>query len=330
MSAQDTQASLREEAEEHPQSLEQQRAAEEAAKEAVSALDKAVQATEARVTPQLEEFMLEQRQAKLFAASGMFGLKKKTVNMAIAEAFTKIEIGKAMGFNAAQSMMGISVISDRPVIESRLLASRMQELGYDWLVDDIRDKNGVCTCIRLWLFYKTKPVMKRMVDEHGAFIPDDDGKPLMEQVSVSFGKKDADRIKMWEWDDAAKRKVQKPLSSRDTYVNTPDDMYYARAIGKLQKRYVPKALAGGVILREEIDDAVDEPLPVPQAAPGSYFPTGSAELARAAGERKLREEFGVDPNGSPTSAPADKTESKGEAQKPSPGKPAGPAKPKFF
>jgi DNA segregation ATPase FtsK/SpoIIIE-like protein len=288
MSAQDTGFAEQEQ----PESPEQEKAREEAAKEAVSSLDAVIKNTEARSSTQLDEFLLEQRQAKLFAASGMFGLKKKTVNMAIAEAFTKIEIGKAMGFNAAQSMMGISVISDRPIIESKLLAARMQELGYDWLVDEFRDqKTGVCTGIRLWGFFKGQPIMRDETDENGSKIPGEDGKPLRVQVSVQFTKKDADRIQMWEWDDKAKRKVQKPLSERDTYKNFPDDMYFARCVGKFQKRYVPKALAGGVMIREEMDDATaDEPLSVPgNTFPGAYFKTGSTELAEATAEKKLAE-----------------------------------------
>jgi hypothetical protein len=315
MSAQDTAFADREE-QEQPDSPEQQKAREEAAKEAVSSLDAVIKNTEARASSQLDEFLLEQRQAKLFAASGMFGLKKKTVNMAIAEAFTKIEIGKAMGFNAAQSMMGISVISDRPIIESKLLAARMQELGYDWLVDEFRDqKSGTCTGIRLWGFFKGQPIMRDETDENGAKIPGPDGKPLRVQVSVQFTKKDADRIQMWEWDDKAKRKVQKPLSERDTYKNFPDDMYFARCVGKFQKRYCPKALAGGVAIREEMDDVTtDESLPVPQAANGSYFKTGSAELAAEAAEKKLTEIRKQDQSRkSESAAPEQTTETKSPA-----------------
>lgn len=332
MSAQQTiDPSAAEMPQERQETPEEQRRREAETAEAVKSalLDQVVRRTEEQ-NAEVAHFELNQRLAKLFATSGCFGnVKNKTVSEAIAEAFTKIAIGESMGFTQAQSMMGVDIIQGRPAINAALRASRMQQMGYDWQIDWLGTEEN-CTGCRLWLFFKGEPIMNPKRNDKGEPQFDDDGNMLQEQVNVAFTKRDAERMLT----TISGKRVS--VLEKDNWKIAPRNMYFARAVTNLQRFHVPKAISVSILSSEEALDTDATPM-----YRDSFFPTGSAELARAAGERKLREEFGVDPDGSratthpkeSASAPDEGrsvSETESRAPKPSSGKPAGPAKPKFF
>ncbi len=96
-----------------------------------------------------ERFELEQRMAKLFAASGLFSdIKGASQEQAIAQAYVKIALGNSMGFSPAESMQGIDIIQGKPSVGAQLRAARMQRAGYTWTVDQCDWKGCTLT------FYK--------------------------------------------------------------------------------------------------------------------------------------------------------------------------------
>lgn len=93
-------------------------------------------------SPEAERFGMEQRMARLFVESGLFGdIKGQTPQMAIAQAYVKIALGHSMGFSPAESMQGIDIIQGRPAVSAQLRAARMQRNGYIWTVDRL-DNTG--------------------------------------------------------------------------------------------------------------------------------------------------------------------------------------------
>lgn len=102
------------------------------------------QAAQVYQSPEMEKFELQQRVARLFAASGLFSdIKGANETQAIAQAFVKIALGDSMGFSPAESMQGIDLIQGRPAIGSQLRAARMQRAGYQWAVDQLDEKGCV-------------------------------------------------------------------------------------------------------------------------------------------------------------------------------------------
>lgn len=97
-------------------------------------------------SPEMQKFEMQQRAAKLFAASGLFSdIKGVDQTQAIAQAFVKIALGDSMGFSPAESMQGIDLIQGRPAIGSQLRAARMQRAGYRWRMDQLDEKGCVLT-----------------------------------------------------------------------------------------------------------------------------------------------------------------------------------------
>lgn len=99
-----------------------------------------------QVSPEMQKFEMQQRAARLFAASGLFAdIKGVDQNQAIAQAFVKIALGDSMGFTPAEAMAGIDIIQGRPAIGSQLRAARMQRAGYRWRMDQLDEKGCVLT-----------------------------------------------------------------------------------------------------------------------------------------------------------------------------------------
>lgn len=95
-----------------------------------------------RILIQRAEFDLNQRYAKAFAKSGLFSdIAGGSEEQQIARALIKIELGKSMGFSAAESMTGIDIIKGRVSVGANLRASRMQRSGYTWDILQL-DNNG--------------------------------------------------------------------------------------------------------------------------------------------------------------------------------------------
>jgi hypothetical protein len=215
------------------------------------------------------EFAFQQRRADMYAASGMFTAKDMTREMAVSQAMVRIDLGEAMGFTPAESLMGISVIANRPCIESSLRAARMEANGYKW---DItwhwagKPETSECVGITLHLSHDGEPLF------------DNEGNP----VTVSYLKADAERMLTTMWDDATKSKRRVSILEKDNWKMTPRNMYFARAITNAQRWYAPGVLSANLLSREE---AEDEPSETVQSAQTEPRPSARADALR----NKVRE-----------------------------------------
>jgi hypothetical protein len=194
----------------------------------------------------------------------------------------KIQLGRAWGFNAADSMRYIYFTNGRPSVENEIVAAKLQQAGYDWDTDwheeDIQHKGRAakkCIGCTLWL--------KKWNGGERRFMPvlDRNGEP----VSVSFTQYDADTAQIWE------KGKQIPLSSKWNFQSWGSDMYYWRTISRLKKYHAPNVLRGGVSREEALEMIPVENLPVELLPPELRQPEQppQAEPAPAAPRKKLRD-----------------------------------------
>lgn len=87
-----------------------------------------------------------QQLGQLMAASGFFSDSRQA-----ASACVKILAGREMGFPPIASMVGISIISGKPVLGSNLIAAAMKRAGYTWEMHQ-RDARGC----KLTIFHNGK------------------------------------------------------------------------------------------------------------------------------------------------------------------------------
>jgi len=219
-------------------------------------------------------FEMQQRQARLFAMSGLFAdIKGQTQEQAIAQAFVKIALGDAMGFSPAESMTGIDIIQGRVAVGANLRAARMQRAGFSWAPPP--GKKGPSAKITdkgcwLPLYYKGEPIL------------DSDGK----QVVISYTEEDAKAA---------------GLLAKDNYKKNPRNMYFARAITNAQRWYAPGVLGIDVLSTEEaIDVTYTE---VPEAATATAVK--ASELRARLSEAKAAKEEPVEPEQTEVFEPED-------------------------
>jgi hypothetical protein len=196
--------------------------------------------------------------ARDFAMSGQFDdLKGLTVDQAVATAMVKIQLGRAWGFNAADSMRYIYFTNGKPSVENEIVAAKLRQAGYDWdtdwLEEEINHKGKPakkCVGCTLWL--------KRLNQEQ-KYEPmlDRDGKP----ISVSFTQYDADTAQIWE------KGKQIPLSQKWNFQSWGRDMYYWRSISRVKKYYAPHVLRGGVSREEALEMIPTSAMPPDQLPP---------------------------------------------------------------
>jgi hypothetical protein len=187
-----------------------------------------------------ELFAQDARLARVFAVSGVFSdIKGTSPSQAIAAAMTKIRMGRAWGLNEADSMQFIYFTNGRPAVMNELIASKLQEAGWDW--DVFWHQDAAKSCIGCTLFPKRK-------NAAGAYEylmeMDPSDRDKQRKVEVSFTKADADRAMIWE------RGKQVPLSSKWNFVSWAQDMYFWRCIGRLKRRYIPSVLRGAMTVDE--------------------------------------------------------------------------------
>lgn len=231
-----------------------------------------------------DEWAYNFNRAKLYAKANLFGQKaskdgdgptQEELDQAIARAMVRIDLGESMGFGAAESLLGIQVVSDQLAVMASLRAARMQAAGYNW---DIQwhwagaPETTECLGVTLYLFRNGKPLM----DRNG------------QQATVSFLKADALRMKtkIWEWDSNLKKNRPREASilEKDNWRGSPRNMYFARAITNAQRFYAPGVLSASIPSVEEAEDLPsDVEIDRPSFAPGSI-----AEAALAA-EAKLKD-----------------------------------------
>lgn len=96
-----------------------------------------------RLDFEIRQWEHHQRMAKLFVQSGCFAdVKGSSLDQAIAQAMVKIELGRSMGFGAAESMKGIDLIQGRPAIAAELRAARMAAAGFHWIILEDSEKRA--------------------------------------------------------------------------------------------------------------------------------------------------------------------------------------------
>lgn len=196
---------------------------------------------------EIQKFELQQRSARLFAMSGLFAdIKGQTPEQSIAQAFVKISLGDAMGFNPAESMTGIDLIQGRVAVGSSLRAARMQRAGYSWDILQLDDKG-----CRLRLKFKADYLMCEEVDGKT-------GDTRQVPVIVSFMVEDAARA---------------GLIAKDNYKKNPRNMFFARAITNAQRWFAPGILGVDILSTEEAIDMA--PLIDPEQAKSERVKAGT-------------------------------------------------------
>jgi hypothetical protein len=216
-----------------------------------------------------QHFLQDKALAREFAMSGQFDdLKGLSAEQAIATAMVKIQLGRAWGFNAADSMRYIYFTNGRPSIENEIVAAKLQQAGYDWdtewLEDEIQHKGKTakkCNGCTLWL------KKWNAAEQRYNSVLDRNGKP----VSVSFTLYDADTAQIWE------KGKQIPLSQKWNFQSWGRDMYYWRCISRVKKYHAPHVLRGGVSREEALEMMPIESIP-PDMLPKELQPPESPQM----------------------------------------------------
>lgn len=196
------------------------------------------------------------RVARSFARSGFFGdITGATQEQAVAQAMTKIQLGRSWNMDPASAMKHLYFVNGKPAVENEYLASKMRDAGIDWDIEWMRDAAGVCTGCILWPRRLQvgpmggapvwSPIMER---ENGKQIP----------ASVSFSKEDADRVKVKEGGTWIS------LSEKSTYKAYFQDMAYWKAIARLRRRYCTNVLSG-IMSKDEAEEI--SPVEIQKALP---------------------------------------------------------------
>lgn len=248
----------------------------------------------------------DQSLARIFALSGEFvALKNLDRDQAINSAMTRIQLGRSWNMEPADSMQSIYFINGRPSVGTDYLAAKIYDSGVAWDIAWHRDANDVCIGCSLHLTRynpesrKHEPIMERVNNEQ-------------RQAVVSFKKADADRAKISEngsWIS---------LSEKWNFVSWPDDMYFARCVSRVRKRYVPNVLSG-TLSKDEAEDL--PPVEIQRALPAATE-TKKLVLTEAVTPAKgAKKQAGAAtiPGASTATAPQ-QAEPKTEQDEPNPGK----------
>ncbi len=189
--------------------------------------------------------------AREFAISGQFDdIKGSSMEQSVATAMVKIQLGRAWGFNAADSIRYIYFTNGRPAIENEIVAAKLQQAGYDWDVEWLEETGQHkgkpwqrCVGCRLWI--------KKVVNGRLEPLLDRNNQP----ISVAFTEADADHAIIWE------KGKQIPLSEKWNFKAWARDMYYWRAISRVKKYHAPHVLRGGTMREEALEVLPEGTLP---------------------------------------------------------------------
>jgi hypothetical protein len=214
--------------------------------------------------------------ASVFAQAGCFDdIKGSTPKQSIALAMTKIQLGRSWGLEPADAMRFVYFQGGRPCVESDIIASKLQDSGWDWDIEWTEKKDGdrvICIGCTLWV--------KRWDAKHEKSSPflDRAGKP----VSVSFTKADADVAMIWE------KGKQIPLSEKWNYRSWARDMYFSRSITRVRRYHAPNVMRGAVS-RQEVSDVQEGPQETARVAQefGVTAPLGTKQAAAELAENKI-------------------------------------------
>jgi len=222
--------------------------------------------------------------AREFAISGQFDdIKGSSMEQAVATAMVKIQLGRAWGFNAADSVRYIYFTNGRPAVENEIVAAKLQQAGYDWDVEWLEETVTYkgkpwqkCIGCRLWV--------KRWNKDQQRYEPvlDRNRQP----ISVSFTEADADHAMIWE------KGKQIPLSEKWNFKSWGRDMYYWRTISRVKKYHAPHVLRGAMLREEALEmmPVDNAPPQLPRELQPPDMPVDAAEAAPAEAKRpKLRD-----------------------------------------
>jgi hypothetical protein len=221
-------------------------------------------------TPEVQRFELMQRMARLFAMSGLFAdIKGSTPEQGVAQAFVKMSLGESMGFSPAESMTGLSIIQGRLAVNAELRGARMQRSGYDWDILTLDDQG-------CWLQLKR------------------DGKPVVIKCRDGEGHEyEQPAIASFTADDARKA----GLFDKDNWKKWREDMYFARALTRLQRRYAPGVLGLSLLSSEEITSDPSLQTPVVEKPTIQQKAKSSLEDVKSKYRKTMRPEAGQEGTG---------------------------------
>ena len=203
-----------------------------------------------------QNFAQDRALAREFAISGQFSdINGQTMEQSVSTAMVKIQLGRAWGFNAADSIRYIFFTNGKPSVENEIVAAKLQQAGISWDVEWLEDevdhkgrKVKKCVGCTLWLRHIQEGKVVAMTDRHG------------QPLSVSFTQFDADTALIWE------KGKQIPLSEKWNFKSWPRDMFYWRAVSRVKKYHAPQVLRGAVSREEALDTVPLDSLP-PETVP---------------------------------------------------------------
>lgn len=203
------------------------------------AIDETTKREQQHIQSAEDKLKWQQRLARLFCEAGTFeGWEEKklalTPQQRLAQAMVKIMLGESCGLTPIEAMQSIYLVKGRPALDAQIRAARMKRHGYYWSFAQLNDKG----CILIPCHKDNAPVK---LPNGGVIHPFADAQGEPERVS--FCEFDATRAGLLP---------AKEMSGWKTY---PTDMYYARAITRMQRRYASEVLNGATILdRAEVED----------------------------------------------------------------------------
>lgn len=197
-----------------------------------SAIDETVRRAQQSLQNEADKLEFQQRLAKMFAASGVFeGWEEKKQNLSpqqrIAQAMVKIQLGEACGMTPVEAMQSIYLVKGRPTLDAQIRAARMKRAGYDWVFVQLNDKG--CTLIPC---HKNQPVTTLKNGRQIRCFVDENGEP----ARVSFTEADARLAGLL------------PAKDDSSWKKYPVDLFFARAITRMQRRYASEVLNGAQVL----------------------------------------------------------------------------------
>lgn len=191
-------------------------------------------------------FAHSQRQGEVFLLSGWF-----TDVKSLAQAATKIELGRNWGMTASDAMRFVYLVKGRPAVMEEYFASRMTEAGWEWDPLFVGGMGVGCRGVHLMMKFKGEKFMVQALDPTTGLpmIKPVTHEPVLEQLRVSFLEADAAGITIWEND----RRVTL-LEKKGPWADGHRDMmFYWRALSKFRRLRAPNILKGALTKDEAMD-----------------------------------------------------------------------------
>lgn len=164
--------------------------------------------------------------------------------------FLKIRTGRDIGLSATESIRSIYFVNGRPDLMTDIFAAKLRGHGYNWDIEwteqeRVNGKPGkITTRCTLWL---TKWNIKSNSYEP---VVHASGPNKGQPISESFGDEEASAAEVFD----RKQGKKIPLLERANYVSWKRDMYFARCLSRLKRRYIPHVLTGIISSEERWDN----------------------------------------------------------------------------